>query len=41
MSLSNLSDEQLAVLESLVFLRLPAEEPEDAVEPPPGETNKG
>ena len=31
--LSDLSDEQLAELESLASLRLPAEEPEDAVEP--------
>ena len=32
-SLSDLSDEQLAALESLASLRLPAEEPEVAVEP--------
>ena len=40
-SLSDLSDEQLPALESLASLRLPADEPEDAVEPDPGETSKG
>jgi hypothetical protein len=40
-SLSDLSDEQLAALESLASLRLPAEDPEDALEPEPGETSKG
>jgi hypothetical protein len=39
-ALSDLSDEQLAALEALASVSLPAEEPE-AVEPGPDDTNKG
>jgi hypothetical protein len=40
-SLSDLSDEQLAALESLASLRFPAEEPEHVVERDPPTPSKG